>query len=476
MIVFGVVCTLGLFAASFYLALAYPIPITYEGIELWSSWALAHGANIYDPSRLLAEPWIVNIYPPLMSVLAAPFAWQAGQTLLVLRVISGLSFLMTVACFYLLAAKMGAGRGAICGALVFYCTCVPAWFTSLIAKPDYLCLAFESLAFLLFWIEFEQRQALGDPKKAGGSFYLPAALCCLLALLAKQQGLLAPVAIVVYLALRKEYLNAFKFSAVIAVCVAAVGLMLQLVSGGFVQHLTFLRDVSWNVSNINLNMQSLGFDAVKIVLVCFCALIYRPADPDSRRRLAFAVTLFFVCLPELAVIFGIPGATSNHFITPMFALALIAALSGTRHKWIAPTLAIISVILVFDMVDFLRKQTQGAVPAARALEAELTKIGCGRLVLSEDPFWVLAAHDQPVIIDCTTFLNAWRNDPAKAAPMLERINKKAYARAIINNTDLRTDGMDIWTPQLIQALKANYEPLRTVTANGREQTVLAPKR
>lgn len=464
MVGFGAVSVLALFASSYFTVLGCPYPITYEGIELWASWCLGHGGNIYDLARLSAEPWLVDIYPPLMAMLGLPFAGNAMELLFVLRLFSVLSFVGTGACLWALARRLGADKASTVGALVFFASCVPVWFTSFIAKPDYLCMVLESAAWLVFWRRF-QNDKPGD--WYGGPVFLS-----VMAMLAKQQGLLAPLSIFIFLLGQRRFKSALKFGAAVVVSILLCMLVLQLVTGGFLEHLFFLRQVKWSQGNIALNFQSLGYDAIKIALLCMCALAYRPADQQARRCYGFVVTLFFVCLPELAYIFGVPGATSNHFITPLFALGLLLAIVGSRFVWVAPIMSVVSVVLVIDMYQFAASQCDSAAKGARQIVARLPR---DTALLSEDPYWVLYTGDKPVIVDCTTFVNVWRLKPAEQQPLVDRINARAYGGILINEFDDNMGGGDIWTKEIVAAVKNNYKRVAEGIGNGRVQRLYLPK-
>ncbi|HEY9791961.1 MAG TPA: glycosyltransferase family 39 protein [Candidatus Obscuribacterales bacterium] len=465
MMVFGVFSIVALYAFGFYRALTCPYSLNYEGVPLWASWALAHGLNIYDPARLSAEPWSVNIYPPLMPIIGQLASAKVAGCLIFLRALSAVCAVGTAILLWLLWKRSAVDRVAAAAALVFVFSPLPVWFNSFMCKPDFLCIFFIIATLLVFWLKYERDEL---STKA----LLPCVALSVLALLGKQQGVLAPATICVFLLVRGKTAAAVRFGCIIVAAFALTGIVFQLITGGVPQIYAFLKQLHWDYNNVGLNVSTLAADGIKLGLISAGAILYivrkQVAMPQFQFACIFLVLSVLQCLSSL----GIPAATSNHFILPFIGFAMVAALVGTRWTWFAAALAVVSVILVIDLALFLDKQVSTVRTEAAGVLQQLPHQG---KLLSEDPYWVFATGTELVMVDCNIFQSVWRQRPQLQQPFIDRLKSKAYAAVMINHRDSRQGGNYIWTPEALAAIKENYRLAGSGTGNGISQDIYLPK-
>jgi hypothetical protein len=467
MMVFGVVSIVGLYAFGFYRALICPYSLNYEGVPLWASWALAHGLNIYDPARLYAEPWCVNIYPPLMPLIGQIAAGQVSQSLIFLRAISAVCAVGIAVLLWFLLRRITANRVGAAAALVFVFSPLPVWFNSFMAKPDFLCIFFVMATLFVFWLRYDRDQL---STKA----LLPCVGLSVLALLAKQQGILAPLTICAFLLVRGKVAPAVRFGLAVVAAFALTGVVFQLITGGVPSIYSFLKQLHWDYNNVRLNVSTLGVDAIKLAVIGVGTVVYlvRKSVPIPMAQFQFVCVFLVLSVLQCLSSLGVPAATSNHFILPFIGFAMLAALVGTRWRWFAGGLAIFSVVLAIDMALFLDQHAHTVESEAAGVLQQLPHQG---KLLSEDPYWVFATGTELVMVDCNIFQSVWRQQPALEQPFIDRLKNKAYAAVMINRRDSRMGGNYIWNPAALSAIKENYRLAGTGTGNGISQDIYLPK-
>jgi Dolichyl-phosphate-mannose-protein mannosyltransferase len=465
MIVFGVASVLLLYAGSFWLSLTCPFSLTYEGVELWASWALAHGVNIYDPARLSAEPWCVNIYPPLMPLIGQLFSGSARECLLALRVIAILSSVGTGVLLWSIMRRSNCSGIGICGALVFFFSTVPVWFTSIIAKPDFPCIALTMAALWLFWRQFELRETTLAK-------LLPCLLVSVLALLTKQQGVVAPLTICAFLLVKREVRSALSFGAALLVAYAVVSITFHLITGSTFALYAFLKQLHWDVNNLQQILTSLGWDAAKLALIIVFALWYALRQRIVSDEFHFAAIFLLLSSIQCLSSLGVPAATSNHLIIPFIALTMIAALIGTRWPWFAAVLSVVSVVLVLNLYEFLDGHVKTLKASGIAVLQLLPHRG---KLLSEDPYWVWSSGLELVMVDCNIFESVWRLHPELEIPLTDRIKARDYAAIMINARDADAGGGYLWNPSVMKAINGGYKRVADATGHGIKQYIYLPK-
>lgn len=454
----------GLYAYSFYLAVTCPYSLTYEGIVLWDAWQLAHGQNIYDAARLTAEPWVANTYPPLLPLLSAPLLLLTGPAFSPLRVITAVSAIANAYIFFLLMRKLGCSKMAACAGLIFFLGFVPVWFTSLLAKADLLSLLLQNMALLVFLKEYDQRER---------SPHVIPAILCVLSFLAKQQGIIAPATITLFLLSQKRYVSAGQFAVVCASMAAGTLLAIQLWTGGFIENITFLSKLRWSERNEILNLQSLGTDAIKIGLSCLGIIAYQLIPKRNRFSLQFSLILWFCSIAWMGYALGVPAATSNHMVPAIQGFALLLALACTQFTWSSGVVAIVGIVTVLDLGFFITTHVKLIDAGAKQAVAAMPNSG---IILSEDPYWVLVTKTQPAVVDLATFLNKWKVTPEDAKPLNERIRAKSYSAIMINKRDSADGTGDMWTKEFLDSIKENYELKSSATGNGIGQDVFVPRK
>lgn len=465
--VFKIVVLATIFMAGFYLlsfwdAFRCNVSLTFESHVLWFANQLTHGQNIYDPSRLRTLPAEVCIYPPLYPALIAPWLSAFGASFYAGRIISALSTIGTAVLFAFLIRKQGCSWTASLTAVIFFLSFVPTWYTSFLIKSDFLANFLCTAALLLFFQELSSNR----------ENHIGSAVLASVAFLARQQSLVIAAAIAIYLIATKRFRGAARFTAVWLVSMLLTTVLLQLATGGYLQHLLFLKGVTWSWKNEIVQVASLGFDAIK--LAC-AAIVICTGAYFSRRELhswSFPVILLIVSLALMSYSLGVPGAGSNHFISVLFALSWLLALATERFPKSALLIVSLSVLPLQIMYDFLHGQVETNMKSARTTMALTPR---NSTILTDDPYWAMASGSKSALVDCVSFLNVWRNNPAAQQDLIDAINHKQFGAVIINATDVKYGGGNIWTPPIVDAVKRNYTPTGTGTGNGISQTIMVPK-
>ena len=177
--------------------LASPYDLVFESPNLASINALRSGLNIYDPAVFNAPPFVFTLYTPLYHLICAALPSSANAFL------TG----RWVALVFMVLAVVGICRAArprpwpiILLALSLFCLLHPVTANAGFLKNDAVALFFSVLAMLVL------RNRRGNHLRLAG-----AALCCVLALAAKQVFVAASAACFVSLLIHQPRRDAFRF-------------------------------------------------------------------------------------------------------------------------------------------------------------------------------------------------------------------------------------------------------------------------
>jgi Dolichyl-phosphate-mannose-protein mannosyltransferase len=452
-----------LYFLSFWQAMNCPISLTFEAHVLWSAYKLASGGNIYDLQSLTKEPWDVCIYTPLYPLLVAPIIKAVGPAFWAPRLITILSTIGSACAFVYLLRLSKRTNQAIAASLVFFLSFVPVWYTSLIAKSDFLAL-FLSMCALIAFLREEN-----SPKVR----HTWSAFLSTVAFLAKQQSVVVPLTILIYLSLKRQWKKAAQFAAVWVISMAIFALAIQTVTGGYLQHLSFLRLVKWQSANILLILSSIGFNFIAlgltILLIVYYVIRGKKKETDN---LALPLILLGVTTALMSYSLGIPGAGSNHLVGIIFAISWLLCIALDCFPRTAPIFMLLAMLPCPLMYEFL----QFVVTSQGALSQDLrSKLPKHISLLCEDPYWAMQTGSTPVIVDCVTFFNVWIAHPSMESALLKGIKEKSYGAIILGASDDKLPGIHIWPADAVNAVHENYYRVGEGTGNGLPQSLYLPK-
>ncbi len=221
-------------------ALLYPYPLEYgEGSVLNEAGQLLAGG--FNPARLYptndTAPWLATNYSPLYYYLNAALLTLVGpNSFLEGRLLSVLAVAWLVWLLYWLCRGEGMGRRVAFGAALTPLATAPVYDWAVLAKPDILGLAFSLSGAAVAWHARKQ--------PARWQLWVGAGLLCLLGLLTKQSYVAAPLAIGLWLTLRRQWRASGIFLASLVLPGGLVVLGLQWATGGaFLRHIPVLDDL-----------------------------------------------------------------------------------------------------------------------------------------------------------------------------------------------------------------------------------------
>src|SRR5262249_6888972 len=198
----------------------------------WAVEQLAAGVNIYDAGTLTHEPWAVVIYNPMFIWLGAAAANMIGFEFWVLRLITMISTCFCVAGLHFLMRRSGSGVLAALTGDVFFLGFLPVAYWSCLARVDLLGLAFAVWSSERFVAAWQRTSPDGGTLRE----YAAAIILLLLAYFTKQQYCVFGLGWILFLLWNKQSRLAIKLFSVCLGLVAAGSLLLQLATGGYLQH------------------------------------------------------------------------------------------------------------------------------------------------------------------------------------------------------------------------------------------------
>ena len=391
------------------IAAAYPYDLNYgEGYVLNDSLRLVRGEAVW--TDLTEFPMVRAPYPPLYLVLVGTLA-ASGPSFLFPRLVSLVSALgiglLVIGQARREEMPWQASVGA--GGLWFGSTFVYQWGP--LARVDLLGLAFALGAIVLV------------RERPSHARLVAAAALCALSLLAKQTLVAAPLAIALYLGVRRDS-RAFPFLAGVAALVAVPTVALNLASDGhYVGHVLLGNAMNPFDPARALQMAGLFVGLNVVALPVAVWAVWR-----EWRHGSFTLVAVYIPL-ALATVLTVGNASSdvNYFLEPTAALALgvpVAWRQGLRARpMLAAVLALAQLVLLFHvpngfMSTYPAGPAKGATPVAEDVRAGdrvlalIREAGplalvepAGFAVLAGTPVWV-----QPLDLQAEERLGRWNPD------------------------------------------------------------------
>ncbi|HEY9869052.1 MAG TPA: glycosyltransferase family 39 protein [Candidatus Obscuribacterales bacterium] len=455
-------------------ALEQPYSIEYEGHVLWAVHQMAQGRNIYDPASLSAEPWAVVIYNPLLICLGALLSRLFGTAFWELRLISMVSAAAAAGGLYMLSRLSGVRVSLALTGVAFFSGFLVVAYWSYLARVDFLGLACGIWATERFLATWKERAAIRSDSIEG---YRWAMILLLLAYFTKQQYFVFGVAWLVFLVWNGRGKIALKLGAVTLGVGAAVTLFIQLVTGGYLQHLLFATGLPWEWATLRYPLQVMSRDPKTVVGLCIVllGLLYtgRLSEPERLPMLVMFLSLLFSLYTM-----GLRGAYHNHLLVTICGFTWWLTLALERLPvWVAALAAATVLVSI----------TQPEISARRIWEAIRESANTGFWIthvqrsyprrahlLAEDPSIAVLAGLEPAAVDVTTLMNIWRSQPGKLDPLIGEIENGKYPAIIVIAYDCRYRRGGIWPPPVMRAILKHYVYVGRVHGNGIPQWIFFP--
>jgi hypothetical protein len=407
------------------LSAVYPYDLNYgEGYILNDALRLWRGEPVW--TDITQFPMVRSAYPPLYLLVTALVA-PASPSFLGPRLVSLAATLAIGAMLVWHARRVASGwlPAVAAGGLWVGSTFVYQWAP--LARVDMLGLALSLAAVLVV----DPRPGEGTTGEASAQRFGLAALLCCLALFTKQTFLAAPIAIVLFLALRRDA-RAIWLGAGVAGVVGGVTLALNAVTDGqYAQHVLFGNSV--NPYRIDRTAEMLGLffslNPVAAVAGGWAVVLHW-----SRGR-ASAVGVYVPLAMATLLTAGNISSDVNYFLEPTVALALALPLawqaaSGLGVRWVTAAVGLAVVQLVFlahfpnaFMVHHPPGPAKGSTPVAEDVRIgdrveDIVRAGgqnalvelAGFAVLGGAPVWI-----QPVDLQAEQRRGRWTPDLLNAS-------------------------------------------------------------
>lgn len=481
------VVLVAIYSYNLYRGLTFPYSIEYEHPLIWASWHLLGGHNIYALDRLSVSPWMVTLTPPIYLSLGCLLVKVFGTVYWPFRTCTVLSLLATAVALYRISRHCLVSRRMAFAALLFFLSATPIGLWALKAKTDMDSAALSFWAverFVCWWLS-------DAPMKKSMRGLIPVIALSLLSIFTKQEGIVVPWALFAFLIWQKLPRLAFMCLAVegglMLVCVMA----LQLATGGYIEHQTYLcrGGLFFQWAAIDLAQLRPTAIAIPVGLLAYCAalvsqlkahnvlsFVNQEATTDEtsldQRRIQLSWRLPLLLLLSSMVfntyhLFS-PFSNINALISFLFILSwcLAIGLSHLQQGWL-------TIVLATSMcsVPFLYCPPTTSDAAVRNTDA-LIKSGrlAGKEVLSEDSYLNILSGSEAVMVDCASFYSAWKNEK-DWTPLRQAILAKRYAAIIIYTGG---GSYTFFPPEIIELIRKTYVYSGKVTGTGRDVDLYLP--
>lgn len=471
-----------------------------EGLILSEVGLIRAGGSIYRPFQ--ADLFISAPYPPFYYYLTAWLSglFNASDTTflpgrlisLVSAAVSGLLIAWQVFIFRPPGQSSPLSRshlilkgllGSLAGLVFVTLPAVMVW--SVRVRADMLMTALQ-LAGLTLVAEGVRRQRHG--------LALASVLPFTLALYTKQTALAGPVAAFIFLAFcyGRDWRKTLNWLALQALVPGGLLVLLNITTGGeLFRRLFKYHNLPWLSSNFetyvqlfwqeNLGLLILGAGLLLLIMVKLAVQLRTmpPADKPNRletfveigRQIPLAVWYLAGSLALLGGL-GVAGADHNHFLPAEAATCLsggvcvVWLLYTGRWRWLALAglavfwlqLAVFSVPASRYEIELRTRDADYQRQLARIVSYAESKPG--PILTSEAGFFVLAhktPQDGPYYNDLFTLAALDKQGLYSEAGLLESIRHKQFALVLAEGDLFNGQARpDVWTPQLVEALKANY--------------------
>src|SRR5690606_34992363 len=148
-------------------------------------------------------------------LLTAPLQYLLGPNYWTMRVASMISFIVSIVVCYRIYRSSVSSRWPAAIALISLVSFLPCWSWSMLARVDMFSVALSMVALELFLHERKRVDALElvglsfDSLRRIAVAYLPSLVFCVLATYTKQPSALMAIVIVLFLFLRRRFLQGF---------------------------------------------------------------------------------------------------------------------------------------------------------------------------------------------------------------------------------------------------------------------------
>lgn len=408
------------FAYRALMALLYPYPLQYgEGAVFYEAGQL-FGAN-FDPANLYpsnaAPPYRAAIYSPLnyyfqaiTMFITGPRSMLGGRLITVLASLYICYSLYRIARQQELATVRRAGVGiSLAAALTPFATAA-LYDWGVLAKADMLAIAFSLAGVQRIWEAGQARR-----RDARLWPYFGAGLLCALALLTKQSALAAPIAIVIWLGLGREWRFMAAFVGSLAGSLVVVGVGFQLATGGaFFRHLVTYNSQPYDLDFLGAALNYLLWTHI-VMLVLAAFWVARPLVGRFERMDLWRI--YFLAALAVSFSAGKVGADYNYYIESLCLMSLLAwwqvgRLMALRSEWrlgpvrlpVAMIALVFMVIQLFQLhhIPLLAEGSNTPTPAdfdrPNQVAAQLRDLSQQGPLLAEDSGWQ-ATQGLPVELD-----------------------------------------------------------------------------
>lgn len=481
-------CGIAAFCYSLYFDYAkWPYAIEYEGHVLWACVNMAQGHNVYSAASLVQQPYAVIMYNPLFLVIGAGLVKIFGASFLPLRAISILATLLLFPTFFVALKRCKLSDFHALIGVAFLATSMPVIYWSNLARVDMLGLAlgvFGLERFIAGWnkrgssIKARSSSDATSSDALSNSSVAPLVFSSALFILAfftKQQYFVFPAAATIFCILEGSAKLGFKHLATWLAPVLAIGMAIEILSGGYLAHLRYGSGLPWEFETLRMFMIPFLADPKVIVgtaiLIAFCF-----ASGRVRPFYRLAAILMVISLPLALYTMGLRAAFHNHLLCVYLALSWLVALCLPRLKPKFTTWALVGLLLgnywAFGTCLVYISERLALARETRSAMAGLAKLNLkGKMILSEDPSIALALGATTDLVDSTTIFNICRSKPNGLKPFVDNILHGQYPVIILNATDVESRRERIWPKPLIEAILKKYRVAGTMEGNGNSQHI-----
>jgi len=443
-----------IFLAHALMAIFHHYPLDYgEAPLVDQAMRLAAGQNIYRPD-LSSPPYTISNYPPLYVLSLVPFVGLFGPSFLAGRVISALYGLASAAFLALIVRTYSQDRmaAAVTATLFLAIPYVVGW--SPLARVDMLALAFSTagLYVLARW-----------PTTRRG---LLIAVSLLVAAIYTRQsyGLAAPLAVFVWLWTHDRQ-QALRLAAIVGGTGLGLFLILNaLTRGGFFFNVVTANVNEFDIERLERHWRDLR-KAIPILLIFGGAFLFLA----PRRVKSWSLLIPYLIGATLsALTIGKIGSNVNYLLELCAALSLVAgalvAWSRQRH-WLR---AVLLILLALQVGQLMQATLKGPVeglkwrlkPAGALKDLDRLVETADGPVLADEFAGMLTLQNRPLYIqpfEVTQLANAglWDQDD-----LLTSIRNREFPLILIHHFMDWPVYKERWTPEMLSAIKHNYEPIR----------------
>jgi dolichyl-phosphate-mannose-protein mannosyltransferase len=435
-------------------ALAFPYPLNYgEGPLLDQAVRLAEFQNIYR-SDLTRPPYVVSNYPPLFPLVQAPLVWLFGPAFWYGRLISLLSAAAVTLFVGLTLHALTRDRlAAVAGALIFPAMPYVVRWSSL-ARVDLLGLAL-SWAGLFVLARWPHRRWS----------VVAAGLLLVAAVYTRQTyALAAPLAAFVWLLAHGQKRRALELAGVAGGAGLILFGTLNILTGGGL----FLNMVTANLNDFRWERVSLN--ALGALLACplllLGALTFLVFAPRKINRSWWLVAPYLAASVPLALLVGKVGSDVNYLLELSAALGLAtgAMISWQRKRPRVRTLLIVLLavqVLALGQSSQVASGLQDYVIEQRDEVGQLSRIVAEAKgpVLADDYMGLLPLNGRRIYIQPFEMTQLARDGAWDQRPFVRAIEEERFPVIMIWKPPFaREIKRDRWTPEMLKAIRAHYEP------------------